>query len=160
MKERNSETYIPTQQTLPQSCQRISQKNEDGQRSQNYQQSSPDRPQAIDQSVIGSYPKALRLRTRRDFQRMAHKAQRHVGNLLIIDARANYTQNTRLGITVTKRYGKSHTRNRFKRIVREAFRLCHGQLAQGLDLNVRPRSAACNAKMQDVQAEFLRLLAL
>ena len=110
--------------------------------------------------MIANYPKALRLRTRRDFQRMAHKSRRHVGNLLIIDSRENHTQRTRLGITVTKRYGKSHVRNRFKRIVREAFRQCHGQLKQGMDLNVRPRTAANNAKTQDVLVELIRLLAL
>lgn len=76
----------------------------------------------------------------------------------MIDIKHNYQADTRLGITVSKKYGESHERNRFKRIVREAFRLVRGQLIQGYDLNVRPRSAAKNATMNDIRDEFLRIL--
>jgi ribonuclease P protein component len=108
--------------------------------------------------VTCSYPKALRLRTRRDYKSMSWQCTRQVGTLLIVDVRKNNTQNSRLGITVTRKFGDSHKRNRFKRIVREAFRLSYSSLAKGLDLNVRPRSAGANAKSQDVQAELMQLL--
>jgi len=45
----------------------------------------------------------------------------------------------RLGITVSKKQGDSVKRNRFKRLVREAFRLFRPQDIGGIDLNVRPR---------------------
>lgn len=77
--------------------------------------------------------------------------------MLIIDSRPNRNSITRLGITVTKRYGKAHQRNRFKRVVREAFRQCRLRLPAGLDLNVKPRNGAQQAKPADVQAELLRL---
>lgn len=60
----------------------------------------------------------------------------------------------RLGITVTKRFGKSHERNRFKRIAREAFRLSQDQLISNLELVIKPRSAAKNATMRDVLEEL------
>lgn len=98
----------------------------------------------------------MRLRTRRQFQQMSHQSMRHVGNWIIIEARQNKHALTKLGITVTRRYGKAVQRNRFKRIVREAFRLCRQQLRQGVDLNVKPRNLAYNAKMPDVLSELIR----
>jgi ribonuclease P protein component len=104
------------------------------------------------------YPKWVRLRSRRQFQRLSHQATRHVGHWVIIDARSNRNQVTRLGITVTKKYGKAHDRNRFKRIVREAFRLCRLQLQPGFDLNVKPKNGASEAKPADIQSELLRFI--
>jgi ribonuclease P protein component len=88
---------------------------------------------------------------------MAQHAKRHVGHTLAIDFRHNSHGITRLGITVTKRYGKAHDRNRFKRIVREAFRLCRHDLPAGLDLNVKPRSQALNASTKDIIKELMGL---
>lgn len=101
------------------------------------------------------FPKSVRLRKRRQFQRLANQlGQRFVGEWIIIESFPNKREATRLGITVTKRYGKAHDRNRFKRIVREAFRRCYGSLPQGLDLIVRPRTKAKMATSFDVQTDF------
>lgn len=84
----------------------------------------------------------MRLRKRSDFLRMNHQSKSYVGRLVVIDVRPNKLLMTRLGITVSKRFGKSHERNRFKRIVREAFRNSHEKLITGFDLNIRPREKA------------------
>lgn len=105
-----------------------------------------------------SYPKSVRLRTRRQFQRMTQHSMRHVGFWIIIESRKNHESLTKLGITVTRRFGKAHQRNRFKRVVREAFRLCRSQLKEGFDLNVKPRSTAYQAKTFDISDELLRMI--
>lgn len=89
---------------------------------------------------------------------MNHQAKRLVGHFLIIDYKSNSLTHTRLGITVSKKHGDAHERNRFKRIVREAFRLSRDDLRQGLDLNVRPRSASKVAKSSDIMQELKRLI--
>jgi len=104
------------------------------------------------------FPKSLRLRKRFQFLQMNHQAKRLVGRFLIIDYKQNILSFTRLGITVSKKHGDAHERNRFKRIVREAFRLSYGELRQGLDLNIRPRSASKDASATDLMQEIKKLL--
>lgn len=100
----------------------------------------------------------MRIRSRRQYQRIGHLPTSCVGDWIIIEYRDSRCPSSRLGITVTKRYGKAHDRNRFKRIVREAFRLSLPYLRQSLDLNIKPRHNAHKAKMNDVQGELLRFL--
>lgn len=62
---------------------------------------------------------------------------------------------SRLGIVVTKRYGSAPQRNRFKRLVREAFRTARLDFGCIVDVVVRPRSCALEACMQEIQQELL-----
>lgn len=76
----------------------------------------------------------------------------------MIITRQNQSDITRLGITASRKYGKAHLRNQFKRYVREAFRLSRDRFPIGLDLNVKPRSRAHHAGMHEIQEEMLKLL--
>lgn len=105
--------------------------------------------------MINCYPKSARIRTRRQFQRISQQCTKHVGQWIIVEARENKYNLTRLGITASKHFGNSVQRNRFKRIVREAFRLCRHQLPQGFDLNVKPRNGDYKAKSTEILAELL-----
>lgn len=107
---------------------------------------------------VYKFPKKLRLRVRKDFLRMSSCGKRYNGAFFAIDVRKNNMEFTRLGITVTRRFGDAHQRNRFKRLVREAFRLCRYDLIKGVDLNIRPFPRNYQLTMQQVQAELLRFL--
>jgi ribonuclease P protein component len=108
--------------------------------------------------VIYCFPKSLRLCKRSDYQRLFSFEARYVGRFVTLELRSNQFKLTRLGITVSRRYGKAVLRNRFKRIVREAFRLSKHQLVVGFDINIRPRTASISAKPKDIQEDFIRFL--
>lgn len=103
-----------------------------------------------------AFPKAFRLRTRQEYQRIA-SGFRKSGYLCFFVYRFDLRYPTRLGLTVTKKNGKAHVRNRLKRVIREAFRLCWPQLPHGLQLHVRPKSLHEKTPTCEVQAEMLRL---
>ncbi len=85
---------------------------------------------------------------------MKANSRRVVGKTLCIDYRPS--GRSRLGITASGRYGSSCERNRFKRLVREAYRLARNDLPL-MDLHVVPRQHAKHAKLADIAAEFKQL---
>jgi ribonuclease P protein component len=102
-----------------------------------------------------NFSKSMRLRSRREFQRVAKEGKRQVGRFLCVDCRP--ASKLKLGISASGRYGSSPERSRFKRLVREAFRVSYASLPP-LELNVIPRQCAKTASCADIRDELLRLL--
>lgn len=103
-----------------------------------------------------TFPKKRRLLTKKAYLRVGKYGKRLIGRLLIVEFIGSST--TRLGLTVSKKFGKAHDRNRFKRLVREGFRLTQHQLARQIDINIRPRTAAKNASAEEIKLELISLL--
>lgn len=86
------------------------------------------------------FPRRVRLLTARDYKRVFDDAPyRASGPELLVLARDAIDQTPRLGVVVSKKNCRlAHQRNRFKRVVRESFRLQQQQLG-GLDIIVLAR---------------------
>jgi len=59
---------------------------------------------------------------------------------LVVYGRLNALPHTRLGLSVSRKFGGAVARNRLRRLYREAFRLTRAELPAGLDLVLIPRS--------------------
>jgi ribonuclease P protein component len=77
-----------------------------------------------------------------DFQRLHDSPLFAADHVLVIKASRNGLDRTRLGVSVSVRAGSAVRRNRWKRLIREQFRLNCDQLPAGWDLLVRPRRGA------------------
>jgi len=116
---------------------RISQENENSQRPSGLEPQTPRRPQKAHHRL--TFPKKARLRSSHEYQRLRKSGRRTAGRMVYLEYRAGRGPCPKLGITVSRKYGKAHERNRFKRLVREAFREISPVLPYELELNVAPR---------------------
>jgi len=88
------------------------------------------------------FPKSHRLLKREEFARVYQSDDFAADNVLVIRGIRNDLEVTRLGLSVSKKVGNAVERNRWKRRIREAFRLVHAELPGGMDIVVRPKKGA------------------
>jgi ribonuclease P protein component len=88
-----------------------------------------------------SFPKSSRLCSRTDFRRVYERRCSVGDDLVRLLGRLNKLSYPRLGLAVSRQSGNAVQRNRWKRLLREAFRLSRPKLPEGLDFIVMPRAA-------------------
>ncbi len=103
------------------------------------------------------FGKSIRLRNQADFERVYQTDNYAADRTLVVKAVDNGAGTTRLGLSVNRRVGCAVTRNRWKRVIREVFRLQRSRLPAGLDLVVRPRRGA-RCDYQQVAKSLPRLV--
>ena len=89
-----------------------------------------------------SFPPEHRVRKQEDFNRIYQSRNFAADDVLVINGDANNLSHPRLGLSVSKKVGNAVIRNRWKRLIREAFRLSRDDLPDGIDLIVRPQKGA------------------
>lgn len=80
-----------------------------------------------------------RLKTKTDFDRVFSKRRTVSDRNLVVHARENEMGHPRLGLSVSRRVGNAVVRARWKRLLREAFRLQGADFPHALDMVVIPR---------------------
>lgn len=76
---------------------------------------------------------------------------------MILYALENGLAYSRVGLSVSKKYGGAVQRNRLRRLYREAFRLTKEQLPAGLDLVLIPRTQQ-EPTLEDVRKSLVKLI--
>src|SRR5262245_38213627 len=83
-----------------------------------------------------------RIRRQLDFDRIYKVLLFAADDVLIVNGDANGLPYPRLGLSISSKVGGAVVRNRWKRFIREAFRLSLSDLPPGVDLIVRPQKQA------------------
>jgi len=87
------------------------------------------------------FSRKLRLLRSREFERVYGHRCSTANDLLVLYGTRNDLGFPRLGLTVSRKVGGAVRRNRWKRVIREAFRLSQSELP-ALDLICLPRPSA------------------
>ena len=83
------------------------------------------------------------------FRRLYHTSG-FADSCLVLYARRNRTGGNRVGITVSKKLGKAHVRNRTRRRLREVYRLNEAKFRPGWDIVVVARTKAVDAEFSQL----------
>ena len=111
------------------------------------------------------FPRTHHIRRGVDFQRVYRRRCSAADRVLVAFAAANGLPHPRLGLSVSRKLGGAAVRNRWRRLLREAYRLSRGQLPPGLDLvliprqDVKPTLAALLVSLLQLAARLERKLA-
>lgn len=104
---------------------------------------------------MSRFPKSSRLLKSAEFDRVFQRRRSRGDGVLVVYACENEIGAPRLGLVVSRKAGNAVVRNRWKRCLREAFRLSQSELPP-VDLVVLPRPAAA-ASMPVVRRSLVRL---
>ena len=70
----------------------------------------------------------------------------------------NGSQSNRLGVSVSKKVGKSVVRSRVTRLIKENYRLSELNLKQGFDIVIIARVASSKSSFDEINKSFHHLL--
>lgn len=96
----------------------------------------------LPRKLPATFPGKLRLKRQADFAAVFKRGKVAADDVLVIHAMRGESSGAKLGLSISKKVGNSPQRNRWKRLIREAFRLNQHQLPQCLWFVVRPRRGA------------------
>ena len=101
-----------------------------------------------------SFPAAARLKGTKDYDRVYRRGFRLWSHPLGVQVLPRESGKSRLGLSVSKKVGSSVVRNRWKRAIREAFRLHRHRLEAPCDMVVMVNWDADREEVEEVEGAF------
>lgn len=103
--------------------------------------------------------KENRIRKNAEFRRVYRKGKSFSNRLLVLYVYKNYILKdiNRIGISVSKKVGKSVVRSRVKRLIGESYRLNSSNLKKGHDFVIIARTACNGKRYSDIEDSIKNL---
>ena len=95
-----------------------------------------------------------------DFQKVYKTGRSYANKLLVMYVIRTDREETRIGISVSKKVGNSVILHHVTRLLRESFRLNRDRVKKGLDIVVVARAAAKEAEFKNIEGAYLHLCGL
>ena len=103
------------------------------------------------------------LRTNEEFRNCYKTGKSYANRYLVLyvcaepNRTGHFTEQNRLGISVSKKVGNSVVRHKIRRRIKEVYRLHESMFNSGLDMAVVARTAGKDAAYQEIESAFLSL---
>lgn len=94
--------------------------------------------------------KVTKIRKNAEFRAVYRRGKSFSNNLLVLYIYKNKKSINRVGISVSKKVGKSVVRSRVKRLIKECYRLNNSNLKLGYDLVFIARTAASDKSYSEI----------
>lgn len=101
--------------------------------------------------------KKYNIRKNSEFRAVYKKGKSFSNYLLVLYIYRNNSEYNRLGVTVSKKVGKSVARNRIKRLIKESYRLNSNDINKGYDLIFIARNPANGKSYKEIHKAVLNL---
>lgn len=102
--------------------------------------------------------KKYRLRKNIEFKRVYNKGKNYWNRNLTLYVKKNGLEETRLGITITKKIGNAVVRNKIKRRVKEIYRLNKHRVKNGYDLIFIPKKNVVDLSYKELERSIIHIL--
>ena len=122
--------------------------------------SSRRRPSEHGASSERGFPRRRRIRKRAEFLALQREHRGRKSRHFVLIVAPGPEQDSRLGVTVSRKIGNAVARNRIKRLVREFFRIHRSELQPALDLLIIARAGADKLSFKDVESELGKALGI
>jgi ribonuclease P protein component len=104
-----------------------------------------------------NFPRSVRLLRHADFERVYQQGRRHFSaHMTVFYLRRETGEGLRVGFTVGRALGGAVDRNRMKRRLREAVRLCRSGNSFPVDVVINPKKSLLSANFEDLLREVGR----
>jgi ribonuclease P protein component len=129
-------------------------------------ESNPDAGRkSVEQKRGQRYPRSIRLLRHADFERVYKQGRRHFSASLTVfylqrqlqpEAKTVPAEGLRVGFTVSRALGGAVQRNRMRRRLREAVRLCRPAITPNVDVVINPKKVVLTAEFESLLNEVRR----
>lgn len=102
--------------------------------------------------------KSYRLRNNKEFKLVYKNGKNFWNRNLILYRRKNDLEVTRLGITITKKFGNAVLRNKIRRRLSEIYRINLYCIKEGYDLVIIPKKNVVDLSHQELESALKHIL--
>jgi ribonuclease P protein component len=104
------------------------------------------------------FPKSERILKRDEYRHAYDQGRKYKAKYFTAFVLPNKLERARLGITATRKVGKSYKRNRARRLIREVFRKNKWRIDQGIDIVINARGIMVDTSYDEIEKDFIGFL--